>query len=126
VVALLRALPIDPPEDAPPSVPRPLVPSPLSGGELTKLRGLVERYKEAMDVIVNYVDDLTIESQNNLRSGLFERRLAVRQPIDPRYRVISTDPAQAEQLVRYFENETSWGKAKQVAEAAARANLVKP
>lgn len=54
----------------------------------------MERYKEAMDVIVNYVDDLTIESQNNLLSGLFERRLAVRQPIDPRYRVISTDPAQ--------------------------------
>lgn len=122
---LLRVLPIDPPEDAPPNVPRPFIQSPISSDELAKLKALVERYKAAMDDIGSYVHDLTIESQNNLLSGLFERRVPPRQPIDPNCKVISTDPEKAEQLLRYFENETSWGEAKRAAEADAKARLVK-
>ena len=79
-----------------------------------------------MDDIGSYVHDLTIESQNNLLSGLFERRVPQRQPLDPSFKVISTDPAKVKELLRYFENETSWGKAKREAEAYTRANLEKP
>ena len=124
--ALLRVLPLDPPENAPPNVPRPLIPSPISGDELAQLKKLVDRYKEAMDDIGRYVHDLTIESQNNLLSGLFERRLPPRQPIDPRLKVVTTDPKKAEQLLRYFENETPWGKARRAAEADVRAKLENP
>ena len=124
--AFLRALPLDPPEDAPPHVPRPLVAPPLSDEEFAQLKTLVERYKRAMDDIDCYAHDLTIESQNNLLPGLFERRVPQRQPLDPSFKVISTDPAKVKELLRYFENETSWGKAKRAAEAYTRANLKKP
>ncbi|MDD5321875.1 MAG: hypothetical protein PHD43_14960 [Methylococcales bacterium] len=125
--ALLRVLPFDPPDDAPPNVPRPLIQpliqSPISSEEYAQLKILVERYKEAMDEIGSYVHDLTIESQNNLLSELFERRVPPRQPIDPRLKVISTDPEKVAQLLSYFENETSWGNAKRAAETNARAKL---
>ena len=125
---LLIALPMDPPEDAPPEVPRPVggLPLPLSGVEMARLKVLVDRYKWAMDDISNYVYDLTIESQNNLLSGLFEHRVPQRQPIDPRFRVISTDPVKTKELLYYFENETSWGKEKRETEARVRDDLDKP
>ncbi len=124
--ALLRVLPMDPPENAPPNVPRPLVPNPISSDEHAQLKTLVDHYKEANDDIGSYIHDLTIESQNNLLSDLFERRVPLRQPIDPRFKVITTDPETTEQLLRYFENETPWGKAKRATEAGVRAKLEKP
>lgn len=124
--ALLRVLPMDPPENAPPNVPRPIVPSPISKDEYEQLTKLVGHYKEAMDEIGCYVHDLTIESQNNLLSGLFDRRVPLRQPIDPKFKVITTDPEKAEQLLRYFGNESSWGKSKLDAEASVKTKLGKP
>lgn len=124
--ALLRLLPMDPPENAPPNVPRPLVPSPISMDEYEQIKELVGRYKDAMDVIGSYVDDLTIESQNNLLSDLFDRRVTLRQPLDPKLKVITTHPEKAEQLLRYFENETAWGRAKRDTEASVKAKLGKP
>ena len=123
--ALLRVLPMDPPENAPPNMPRPLVPSPISKDEYEQLIKLVERYKEAMDDIGSYVHDLTIESQNNLLSGLFDRRVPLRQPLDPKLKVITTHPEKAEQLLRYFENETAWGKSKNDTETSVKAKLGK-
>jgi hypothetical protein len=124
--ALLRVLPMDPQENAPPNMPRPLVPGPISKDEYEQLTKLVGRYKEAMDDIGSYVHDLTIESQNNLLSGLFERRVPLRQPIDPKLKVITTHPEKAEQLLRYFENETAWGKSKRDTESSIKAKLGKP
>lgn len=106
--ALLRALPMDPPqgETGKPSV----VPPPLTLAELEGLKAKVVTYKEAMDEVGCYLHDLAIEAQNNLLFGLFEREVPRRQPLDPRYRVISTEPLKVEELIRYFENETPWGK----------------
>ena len=109
--ALLDALPIDPPEGAPENIPRPIVPKPLSSEAFSKLKELVDRYYDAMHNIGSYVYDLNVESQNNLLSGLFDRKVPLRKPLDPRFKVISTEPTQAAQLLQYFENETAWGKA---------------
>lgn len=87
---------------------------------------LVDMYKDAMDEIGSYVHDLTIESQNNLLSGLFARRVPKRQPLDPKIKVISTEPSVAGKLLHYFENETPWGKSKQETEADVKAKLAKP
>lgn len=123
---LVKVLPMDPPENAPPSVPRPVVQDPISAEEYAQLKILVDRYNDAMDEIGCYVHDLTIESQNNLLSGLFERRVPPRQPIDPSLKVISTDTEKAEQLISYFQNETLWGKRKIATESEVKAKFQKP
>jgi len=99
------------------------VPSQISKDEYEQLKKLVERYKEAMDDIGSYVHDLTIESQNNLLSGLFDRCVPLRQPLDPKLKVITTHPQKAEQLRRYFENETVWGQSKRDTETSVKAKL---
>ena len=124
--AFVKVLPMDPPENAPPNMPRPPIPNPISSDEYIYLKQLVDDYKGAMDDIGCYIHDLTIESQNNLLSDLFERRVPPRQPIDPRCKVITTDSEKARQLLRYFENETPWGKVKKTTEADVRAMLEKP
>jgi hypothetical protein len=124
--ALLTVLPFDPPPEALPHTPTQTVQSTLSSDEQAHLKEVVQRYKDAMDVIGCYVHDLAIESQNNLLSGLFERRIPSRKPIDPSYKVISTEPAVAKQLLHHFENESSWGRANKVAEAEVKAGLRKP
>lgn len=112
--------------NAPPNMPRPLIPNFISSDEHAQLKKLVAHYKKAMDEIGCYIHDLTIESQNNLLSDLFERRVPQRQPIDPRHKVINVDPEKAEELLHYFENETPWGKAKRATEADVRAMLERP
>lgn len=123
---LLKVLPIDPPEDAPPSVPRPFLRSTISEEDLAHINTLLEPYKKAMDDIGCYVHDLTIESQNNLLSELFEGRVPARKPLDSSLKAISADPAKKEELLNYFENETAWGKNKKEIEAAVRAEHEKP
>jgi hypothetical protein len=110
--ALLPTLPFDPQEEAPSKVPRPIIPRPLSNEELRKLNELADCYTEAMLTVESYVSDLLVESQNNLLSGLFDRKIPLRVPLDPKSKVITTDPKKAEQLLKYFENETAWGKDK--------------
>jgi hypothetical protein len=106
--ALLKTLPMDPPDGA--ATKEQILHPPLAPGELSTLMNLANAYKEAMDEIGCYVYDLKIEAQNNLLSELFECKAPLRQPLDPRFKVISAEPRQAEELVRYFENETPWGK----------------
>ncbi|MDC8447931.1 MAG: hypothetical protein LV473_06210 [Nitrospira sp.] len=121
--ALLRVLPMDLTDNMPQGLPNPMVPPPITDHEYEQLMRLVEHYNEALYDIQSYIHDLTIESQNNLLSGLFERCVPLRQPIDPKSKVITTHPEKAGGLLRYFENETPWGKSKQAAEARAKARF---
>jgi hypothetical protein len=123
--ALLPILPMAPPprqSDKPTIIHRP--PSPET---FAALKRLIEQYKEAMDEIGCYIQDLTVEAQNNLLHGLFEARVPPRQPLDPKHKVISTVPEKAQELIRYFETETPWGKnlaiinAEVIADAHAKA-----
>ncbi|WP_036308132.1 hypothetical protein [Methyloglobulus morosus] len=123
---LCNVLPLDPPPEAPSDIPRPVIQPALSSEELLQLKGFVDRYTESLDEIACYLHDLIIESQNNLLSGLFERRVPPRNPIDPIYKVISTEPTKAKQLLHYFENESLWGKAKKLSEAEVHSKLEKP
>jgi hypothetical protein len=57
------------------------------------------------------LNDLIVEAQKNLLSGLFEGKVPLRQPLDPRFKVISTDSdKEIEELLRYFTHDTAWGK----------------
>jgi hypothetical protein len=122
-LALLQALPMDPPLDAPAHIQRPIVPLPLSNEQMAQLQKLVDGYVNAVDDLGCYVGDLIVESQNNLLSGLFERRVPLRKPIDPRCKVISTDPVKLKALLQYFNNETPWGKNVRETEESVRKSL---
>lgn len=108
--SLLRSLPVDPPDDAPPNMPRPLAGPIIDEKQLQDLEVLIGKYKKTMDVMVSYVIDLRVEAQNNLLSGLFEHRVSGREPLDPTMKVISTSPEKANELMKYFKEETAWGK----------------
>ena len=118
--ALLLILPMDPPGQSgkPPTIhPQP------SPEICLALKRLIDKYKEAMDEIGCYIQDLTIEAQNNLLHGLFEGRVPARHPLDPRHKVISTIPEKAQGLIRYFETETPWGKNQAVINAEVIAGV---
>ncbi len=119
--ALLQILPMDPPPGQP---GKPTIIHPPPSAEVSSaLKRLIEGYKEAMDEIGNYIQDLTIEAQNNLLHGLFEGRVLPRQPLDPRHKVISTIPEKAQVLIRYFETETPWGRNQAVINAQVIAEV---
>lgn len=106
--SLLRILPMDRTTGDP---GKPIIVHPLPSQEaFSELEDLVQRYKASMDEIGCYIYDLTIEAQNNLLHGLFESRVPPRTPLDPRHKVLSTDPEISKVLIRYFETETPWGK----------------
>ena len=105
---LLRILSMDPPQG---EVDKPTIYQALpSADDLSVLKRLVANYKAAMDEVGSYIHDLTIEAQNNLLSSLFDRAVPPRKPLDPRLKVISADQENMEELIKYFENETLWGK----------------
>jgi hypothetical protein len=99
---------MDPPpgESGKPTIIHP----PPSPEVLSALKLLIEKYKGAMDEIECYIHDLTIEAQNNLLYGLFERKVPPRQPLDPRHKVISTVPEKGRGADPLFRNRDTVGK----------------
>ena len=86
-------LPMDPPEESAPEAPQIVHPLP-SDEVIAQLQALVENYWQTMSQINAYVYDLKVEAQNNLLSDLFAHRVSPRVPLDPRYKVISTQVRQ--------------------------------
>lgn len=121
--AAIRVLPIDPPDDAPANVPRPIIQPPLSEQQLNELRTLAGKYRAALEDVASYTFDLLIEVQNNLLSGLFQNPVSPREPLDKSHKVVSSDPGTRDELVRYFEQETAWGQHKAELEAEVRGAL---
>jgi hypothetical protein len=113
-----KYLPTDPPKDAPANIPRPITKRFLSEAELSELNDLANSYKRSMDEIGTYIVDLQIEAQNRLLSGIFEDRAPQRKPLDPEWKVLSTEPDHVEELMAHFLSETPWGKEKKRQEVA--------
>jgi hypothetical protein len=118
--ALLHILPMDPP---PGQTGNTIIHAPPSPEVFSALKRLIEEYKGAMDEMGCYIDDLTKEAQNNLLHGLFEGKVPPRKPLDPRHKVISAIPEEAQVLIRYFETETRWGKHMAVINAEVKAEV---
>jgi hypothetical protein len=83
-----------------------------SDEQVKELKMLVDAYKAASDDMASYLYDLNIELQNTLLSNLFPQKVPRRKPLDPRCKIISTEPDEIERLQKYFEEETDWGKKK--------------
>ena len=81
----------------------------VSRDDLNELMCLAEPYLQACDEFADYVHDLIVQAQNELLFTLFERRVPIREPLDPRHKVIME--AKRSELLEYFQNETPSGRA---------------
>ena len=80
------------------------------------IKKFINAYVAASDDLGSYLYDLNVELQNTLLIGLFPNKAPRRVPLDPKFKVISTEPNEMENLRKYFEEETDWGKNKRQTE----------
>lgn len=91
--------------------------------QLQNLDKLVNKYKSASDDMLSYLFDFNVELQNIFLKNLFNNTVKKREPLDPSMKVITTEPHEVAKLNRYFDEETSWGKAKKESEKNVLYNL---
>ena len=108
---LLEILPEDVDEETAKKIGTKIIDKPLPNEErLKKLQTLIDRYGDIIRDIMSYMYDLRIDAQNRLLDKLFDFKLSPRKPVDPKYKVITTEPETLKELKKYFEDETAWGK----------------
>ncbi len=76
--------------------------------DLHRTQALSTALFDAVKTCESYVADMQVEMQNLLVGGLFESRIAPREPLDPKYVALRLD--RYEQLKAHFENDTPWGQ----------------
>ena len=101
------------------------IPLILSIDDLQQISDTANEYQEAVMDAASCIGDLAKEAQNIFLGGLFNHRLALRKPINPRMVVISTSPVDIAKLKKYFYEETEWGKFKKQAIEDAKAAVNK-
>jgi hypothetical protein len=99
---VVRLLPVDMLDGTTISQPLP------TAEKCAELKALVETYAEARSTLRTYAHDLVVEAQNLLLSKLFKRRVKIREPIDPDYKVVTA--ADTDALMAYFKTETAAGR----------------
>lgn len=90
---------------------------------LSAVEASAEKMYEANGLLGCFVADFRDAMQAALLGDLFPNPITPRKPLDPRYIVVTLD--RHEELIRYFESETSWGRDSQAAEARAREALLR-
>lgn len=94
--------------------------------QMSELDGLIKPYKEAHDELASYLYDLNIELQKIFLSRLFTSKVEIRQPIDPSFKVITTEPTDIEILKQYFKEQSPWGIHMNEVEDDVRKNIKIP
>ncbi len=64
---------------------------PPSAEDDTEIKILGQKFYDEYFTLQMYLSDLIIEAQNSLLGQLFQNRLPIRQPLDPKHLVISTE-----------------------------------
>jgi hypothetical protein len=88
---------------------------------LDALGEIGERLCNAVGELTAYTSDFQVEMQNLLLQELFGQGVANRQPLDPRLKVVTLD--KADELVRYFNEQTAWGASVRDTQARVKAQL---
>lgn len=91
--------------------------------QMNQLDTLVSAYKSAADDLSGYLYDLNIEIQGMFLGRLFDNKIKKRVPIDPKIKVVTTEPEEMRVLKKYFEEETAWGKSVKRTEEGVKSAL---
>lgn len=96
----------------------PYAPPPFE--HIPEIKNLCEKLIDSLGNADAYAEDFLVELQNALLGDLFGKRVAHRVPLDPAKKVITFE--KADELERWFETSTDWGRemARIEAETAAR------
>ncbi|MBS3919295.1 MAG: hypothetical protein KG012_10430 [Deltaproteobacteria bacterium] len=106
-----RFLPVDVPEDRAKEVGTKIIERPMpTQVQLETIEHLADQYYKATVDVGSYLDDLSVKAQNILLGKLFGHRLPPRQPSDPKIKVITADADRVQELKKYFQEETEWGR----------------
>jgi hypothetical protein len=89
--------------------------------DLKAVQRLSDTLNDRLMTLSNYLSDFEREMQNLLLGDLFRHQLSPRQPMDPRMRVVTL--ARYDDLMKHFNEETPWAKAKIEAEERVRKQL---
>ena len=73
---------------------------------LKKIRCLADVYMRECLTLQSYIYDLNIEGQNFLLGNLFDNRIPVRKPQDPKLMVITTDQKNVQELEKYLKKKS--------------------
>lgn len=79
----------------------------------------LKRFYDLSSDAQNYLYDFHVCFQNLAYGGIFDTKLSPRSPADQSKMVLTNDPKQIEDFLRYIEDETEWGKRCREQEAAA-------
>lgn len=90
-----------------------------SEGDIARLSTLYGQLQDSGFTAMTYLMDFRTEMQKLLLGPLFPKnKIAIRKPIDPKFKVIEL--SKHRELTAYFENETEWGRKKKELERRAR------
>jgi len=95
----------------------------LSDPDYAAISGMGDALIDRLLRLGSFYSDFEIEMQNLLLGDLFLHQLSPRQPVDPSHVVIAL--SNRDQLMRHFEEETAWGRAKAEAHRRVVAELEK-
>lgn len=121
IQALVKLLPIEVP-DKHGNIQTVNIITPTSE-QFEEFEAIVNTYVNAKEDLCCYIFDFNLELQNKFLKGLFQNIVQFRKPKDPKYKVISTEPGRIKELMKYFEEETAWGKAGKRADEDVRRAL---
>jgi hypothetical protein len=85
------------------------------------IQALGQTLSDRLMTLSNYLHDFDREMQNLLLGELFQHQLSPRRPMDPRMTVVAL--SRYDQLMRHFNEETPWARARLEANARVREQL---
>jgi len=74
----------------------------MNDEELSEFRAKIEHFKNVAADIDGFLHDIQVEAQNILLGGLFDRKLEVRQPLDPEVLVLTSQDSREIEKVRLY------------------------
>jgi len=101
---LLKYLPSDHPDPDNIEKTKTFVPRVPNESERETISNLGSKYYEACSDLNCYIYDLRIECQNTILGTIFEDRLPKRMPLDPKFKVVSTEDSEIPELKNYFND----------------------
>ena len=100
----LKLLPYDVPQEKAQKLrlPTTVVPPAPKKHEFEHFKSLAIAYSDICLQLTAYIQDLSIEAQNQILGSLFRRRVSHREPEDPNAIVITSEPSNIRKMEKYI------------------------
>ena len=122
-VTMLRWLPMEHPNfRINPGAPQFINNPEITSDAVTEFEKVMQPILDSLGLLNIWASDLAVELQNHLLGDYADCKVSHRKPIDPKFFVVSIDTH--ETLMKYFDEETEYGRNNKVAEESVRQELL--